>query len=155
MPSRQSFRSAGVEPRFFARHLVKNPPPASCPPAIASTGGPLCAVWIRVGSGVVILPWAQLDPADLATCTEAVDARPVLARAPQCSRSSSVAPPPSGGTRSDTVPLALASLPLAVSFPCTVCLFRVSHFWGSVQETSRNEPTHRMFQFLVCQATRE
>jgi hypothetical protein len=24
-------------------------------------------------------------------------------------------------------------LPLAVSFPCTVCLSRVSHFWGSVQ----------------------
>jgi hypothetical protein len=23
-------------------------------------------------------------------------------------------------------------LPLAVSFPCTVCLSRVSHFWGSV-----------------------
>src|SRR5258708_35671043 len=121
MPSRQSFLSAGVEPRLFARHLWKNLPPPSCPPATASTGGLPCGVWIRVSSEVVILPWVQLGPVDLATCTEAVDARPVLVRAPQCSRSSSAAAPPSGGTRSDNVPL--VSLPLAVPFPAQCAFF--------------------------------
>ena len=54
----------------------------------------------------------SIGSVDLATCTEAVDARLVLATARQCCRGSLAARPPSGGTRSDNVPL--VSLPLAV-----------------------------------------
>ena len=58
------------------------------------TDSPPCGVWIHVSSGVLVLPWVQLGPVDLATCTEAVDAPLVLARAPHCCRSSLAARPP-------------------------------------------------------------
>src|SRR5262245_39548035 len=41
MPSRHCFPCLGVEPRFCARHLAKNPPPALSPPALASAALPL------------------------------------------------------------------------------------------------------------------
>src|SRR5258708_3920909 len=64
MPARHCFRSSGVAPRFCARHLAKNPPPAPSPPRPASASP---------------LPWLALLPASAAelrgaTSGEAADA---------------------------------------------------------------------------------
>src|SRR5215472_4955662 len=127
MPSRQTCCSPGVEPRLFARHFRKNPPPAFSPPELALNDSPLCVVWIcAIFARVVFLPQVPRDPVHHATGTAAVVIPPTLWLRLRCSRSLSFAPPPPVENARNTF-----SLPLAVPF-CKVCLLLLSHFWGSL-----------------------
>src|SRR6202165_5040391 len=68
MPSRQSRCCAGVEPRFFARHLSKNPPPGSSLPKAASSDGFPCGEQMRACWAATLLVLTQPSPAFCATC---------------------------------------------------------------------------------------
>src|SRR5229473_8230386 len=78
MPSRQFRLSSGVEPRFFARHLLKNPPPGSSLPKALSGDGfpcgePMRACWVET-----LLVLVRPSPASCATCRGTSIAPPVL-----------------------------------------------------------------------------
>jgi hypothetical protein len=88
----------------FCKPALKKSTSSISPPATVSTGGPACGAWIRVRSGAVILPrWVQSDLVHLATGTNSAEAPAVVSITLPCCRNSSAAPPPSGGTPSDSV----------------------------------------------------
>src|ERR1700694_1493713 len=68
MPSRQSRCCAGVEPRFFARHLSKNQPPGSSLPKATSSVGFPCGEQMRACWAATLLVLVQPSPASYATC---------------------------------------------------------------------------------------
>src|SRR5260370_3777351 len=69
MPFRQSRCCAGVEPRFFARHLLNNPPPGSSLPKAASSGGFPCGELMRACWAATLLVLVPPSLASCATCT--------------------------------------------------------------------------------------
>src|SRR5262245_25218283 len=114
MPARQRFRSAGVAPRFCARHLAKNPPPTPSPPAPASASLLPCA---RPLLASAVCPHTVLrHSAGPASAPVRVGPLPNLGPRPVGSRPDSVAPPPLARTRSPCV-----LLPSSLPFPAPVC----------------------------------
>src|SRR5229473_1341319 len=69
MLSRQFRRASDVEPRLFARHLLKNPPPGSSLPKAASSGGFPCGELMRACWAATLLVLVPPSPASCATCT--------------------------------------------------------------------------------------
>src|ERR1035438_10204049 len=115
MPSRQ--HSAGVEPRLFARHFLKNPLPESFPPAPVSVGcSPGKAALPRVPRMIVSRwPFPQAPRTDLSSDTAATDEPPTPHPVRAHFRRSSCAPRPSCGT--PTSAAQFVSLPPAAPFP--------------------------------------
>src|SRR5262245_2117399 len=123
MQFRHSRRWPGVEPRFFARHLARNPLLAlSCPEPLAAAGS--------LASTVLPESAARLGDAvtDRAIHTVVACACPIPAPTVQdCSSSS--APPHGAFLPNSNVDISSHSLP----FPAPWGVSFLSHFRGSVQ----------------------
>ena len=117
MPSRHRFRSPGVAPRFCARHLAKNPPPAPSRPALASAAALLASALLPAAS-LDRSPWAVTGPAN---GKDRAHSRPVLRLVQVRSLPHSSAPPPLARTRA----LFLAPFTFATrsSFPAKCAFF--------------------------------
>src|SRR5580765_486399 len=121
MPSRHRFRSPGVAPRFCARHLAKNPPPAPCRPGLASAAALLWSTLPPAAAADRSL-WAGTVPA---SGKDRAHSRPALRLAQVRSLLHSSAPPPLARTRAlSSWPL--LHLPLAAPFLLSVHSFTVS-----------------------------
>src|SRR6185312_377501 len=108
MPARQCFRSSGVAPRFCARHLAKNPPPAPYRPAPASAS----LLPSPAPPPVALAGPAAAGPGVVATDLSRVHPLPVPALLLRRSRLPLIAPPPFSRT-----PILDAALPYCSPHP--------------------------------------
>src|SRR6476646_5377444 len=138
MPSRHCLLCPGVEPRFCARHLAKNPPPAPSPPALASAELPLAAAPpLAPAPG----PQACL-PTVLASGTDHGDLHPALPPDPPSSPPPAAVPPPLARTPR-LASCCPSCLPLAAPFLLSVHSFTCLTF--GVHSTSIDWRTLRRF----------
>src|SRR5229473_2284765 len=126
MLSRQFRRASDVEPRLFARHLLKNPPPGSSLPKAASSDGFPCGEPMRACWAATLLVLVQPSPASCATCRGTSVVPRVLAPAHQHLRKS-----PSVRQPFAEISGSISFSPLVFPFPETVPNF-VCHFKGAV-----------------------
>jgi hypothetical protein len=135
MSSRHWRCSPGVEPRLAARHLAKNPPPASYPQAPVSDARSLAASSLPAARSQH--ETAHSPPACICQRRSVLWCMPSSlqsspTRVQVCNRSNAIA-------RNDSVLRPPGFLDIAVSIPCKYVHSSLSHFWGSLHTENRRE----------------
>src|SRR5229473_773181 len=134
MLSRQFRRASDVEPRLFARHLLKNPPPGSSLPKAASSDGFLCGELMRACWVVTLLVLVQPSPASCATCRGTSVVPRALALTHRHLRKSPFVRQPFAEI-SGSISFSPPVVPFPETVPNFVCHFKGSlHFWGDPLE---------------------
>src|SRR5215469_2442370 len=109
MPSRQTRRSSGVEPRFLQGTFEKIHLQRLLPPKGASTDGLACERPTHESSAEALFPLPPGNRVSSATCRDSAVLPPVPSPIPQCCRRSSCAPQPSAETSVSIASVSLCS----------------------------------------------